>query len=159
VEWIKRNPSQAIGFFFSFVGLVLMPAIASIADEAELLGAPPGVFVALGAILLAVTIAGRVWQALRGSWPVSWGYSSVVGFLVAAVAELAANLQAFTDALDPVGIPAGVWHTIAVVLAAVTSLLRYAQSVDPGRVGGPVIIAEPVPEEGGADEPEVEPEL
>ena len=158
VQWIKANPSQAIGFFFSFVGLVLMPAIASIADEAELLGAPPWLFPAMGAVLLAVTIAGRVWQAVKGSVPVSWGVASTVGFLAALVAELAANLQAFSDALEPIGVPASFWHVIAVGLAAVTSLLRYAQAVDFGP-DGPVIIPEPVPEEGGADEPAEPPEL
>ena len=159
VEWIKANPSQAIGFFFSFVGLVLMPAIASIQEEAVILGASPRVFVVLGAVMLAVTIAGRVWQSLRGSWPVTWGWSSTLGFLAAGVAELVGVLSDLSDALDPIGVPSSFWYSVGIALAAVTKLLRYAQAVDPGRAGGPVIIAEPVPEEGGADEPAEPPEL
>lgn len=154
VEWFKANPSQGIGFVFSFVGLVLMPAIAAIRDDAVLLGASPRVFVVLGAVLLAVTIAGRVWQSLRGSWPVDWGWSSTLGFIAAAVAAVMGVLTDLGDALAPLGIPPGFWFSVATALAAVTKLLRFAQAVDPGRQGGPVIIPEPVPTEGGADEPD-----
>lgn len=158
VEWVKANPSQFIGFLFSFVGLVLMPAIAAIREEAELLGASPRVFIVLGAVMLAVTIAGRVWQKMRGSVPVTWGWSSALGFLSALVAEVMGVLQELSDALDPIGVPSAFWYSVGIALAAVTKVLRYAQAVEFG-AGGPVIIAEPVPTEGGAGEPPVAPEF
>lgn len=158
LDWIRRNPSQAIGFFFSLVSLVIIPAVAAIREEAVILGAPTRLFVVLGAVLLAVTIIGRVWQALRGSVPVSWGWSSTVGFLAALVAEVMGVLTELGDALEPLGIPPGFWYTTGVFLAAVTKLLRYAQAVDPFRDGGPVIIEE-TPTEGGDGEPTVPGEL
>lgn len=157
MEWIRRNPSQAIGFVFSGAAW-LLAAIGLVQQEAVILGAPVQVFVVLGAVLLAVTIIGRVWQKLRGSLPVEWGVSSVIGFASAAVAELVGVLTDLSDALDPVGVPPAFWYATGVALAAVTKLLRFAQATDFGRGGdGPdVVIAEPVPQEGGAGEPAAE---
>lgn len=151
-QWIKTNPSQSIGFFFAAVAAAI-PVVGDIADDATPLGADPRVFVLIAAALLAVTIAGRVWQAVRGSWPVSWGVASVIGFASALVAALVGVLGELTDALAPFGIDASYWYSVSAGLAIVTKVLRYAQAVAPG--AGTVVIAEPVPTEGGANEPEV----
>jgi hypothetical protein len=153
IEWIKRNPSQAIGFVFAGAAW-LLAAIALVQEEAVILGADVRVFVVLGAVLLGVTIIGRVWQKLRGSLPVDWGVSSIVGFASALVAELVGILTDLSDALEPLGIPPAFWYSTGVALAALTKLLRYAQATDFGR--GPDVIVEPIPTEGGADETELE---
>lgn len=151
LNWIRRNPSQAIGFLFSAAAAAI-PVVAEIADDARPLGVDPRVFLLISAALLATTIAGRVWQAVRGSVPVSWGVASTLGFLSALAAALVGVIGDLTDALSPFGIPAGWWYSVAAGLAIVTKLLRYAQAVAPF-VNPPVIVPEPVPTEGGVGEP------
>lgn len=152
MNWIKLNPSQAIGFFFTAVSLGI-PVVGAIADDATPLGADPQVFLLIAAAMLAVTIAGRVWQKVKGSIPVSWGLSSILGFASMVVAEVVGVITDLTTALAPFHISPAFWYAVGAGLGIATKVLRYFQAVEPF-LGHPAeVIVEPVPELGGADEP------
>ncbi|MBA3689519.1 MAG: hypothetical protein H0W81_11955 [Chloroflexi bacterium] len=152
LNWIRLNPSQAIGFFFTAVSLGI-PVVGAIADDATPLGADPRVFFLISAAMLAVTIAGRVWQKVKGSVPVSWGFSSIIGFASMLVAEIVGVITDLTTALEPFHISPAFWYAVGAGLGIATKALRYFQAVEPFLKGGAGFFPEPVDGTGGADEP------
>lgn len=82
---------------------------------------------------------------------VSWGPASIIGYLAAAAAAIAPIIGQLADDLEPLGVPSQTWVILSAVLAAITTIGRMWQAAE--QAGS--IITEPVPEEGGADEPDV----
>jgi hypothetical protein len=81
---------------------------------------------------------------------VSWGPASIIGYVAAAAAAIAPMIGELADDLAPLGVPSRTWIVVSAILAAVTTIGRMYQA---GQQAGS-IITEPVPEEGGAGEPD-----
>jgi hypothetical protein len=81
---------------------------------------------------------------------VSWGPASIIGYIAAAAAAIAPIIGQLADDLEPLGVPAQTWVIVSAVLAAITTIGRMWQAAE--QAGA--VITEPVPEEGGADEPD-----
>lgn len=73
---------------------------------------------------------------------VSWGWSSVIGFVSAAAAVLVPMLGELADATAPLGLPSGVWVIVAAVLTTITVLGRMWQAA--AAAGGETVIMEEV---------------
>jgi len=80
---------------------------------------------------------------------VPFGPASIIGYLSAAASAIAPMIGQLSDDLTPLGVPAQTWIIVSAILAAVTTLGRMYQA---GQAAG-AVITEPVPDDGGADEP------
>lgn len=153
MDTIKRNPSSSITAFFAAIAL-LPPFVNEFRDAAAPLGVDPAVWLIVSAVLAGGVVVGQMWQAIAEfTVGVTWGAPSVFGFIVAAATGVAPFVADLAGALDPLGVPNTVWVAVSAGLTLVTLFGRVWQAVAPGRQTPPVVITEPVPEEGGAGEP------
>jgi hypothetical protein len=82
---------------------------------------------------------------------VSWGPSSVIGFLAAAAAAVAPIIGELADAANPLGVPPAVWVTASALLTVVTVIGRMwqaAAAAGAGVVRSDVVVTPPVNPEG-----------
>lgn len=82
---------------------------------------------------------------------VTIGLGTLVGYISAAAAAIAPLVGQLADNLDPLGVPSQTWIIVSAVLAGITTLGRMYQAAQ----AAGQIVTEPVPEDGGADEPGV----
>lgn len=80
---------------------------------------------------------------------VAVGISTVVGFASAAATAVMPFVGELADTTEPLGVPSSVWVVVSTLLAIVTIVGRMWQA---GKMAGEMVV-EPVPHEGGADEP------
>ena len=82
---------------------------------------------------------------------VTIGLGTIVGYVLAAVSGITPLIGELADNLAPLGVPAQTWVIVSAVLAGITTLGRMYQAAQ----AAGQIVTEPVPEDGGADEPGV----
>lgn len=159
LDSIRRNPSTAITSAFAFL-LALIPVVDDIRDAAEPFGIDPQVWLVLSAVLAIAAVLGRMYQAVRSTVPVSWGLPSIFGFVAAAATALTPMIADLADAAAPLGVPNDVWLKVSSALVVATLFGRIYQATAPTPAPGPVVTIpsglpepEPVPHEGGANEP------
>lgn len=87
---------------------------------------------------------------------VAVGLGTKIGYGLAFLAAIAPMVGELADDLEPLGVPNTVWVLVSAALAALTTLGRmYQAGQAAGGASGGMVITEPVPQAGGAGEPDV----
>jgi hypothetical protein len=81
---------------------------------------------------------------------VAVGISTVVGFVSGAASAIVPLIGELADASAPLGVDPDIWVIASAILLSVTVIGRMWQAA---MMAGGIVVPEPVPTEGGADEP------
>jgi hypothetical protein len=125
VTW---GPASIIAAIYAAASF-LLPVIDDLADDPTLAGVPPWAWVVASVAATSALIIGRMLQRARDvQKPVSWGVSSVLGYVAALAAVVAPFLGELASDERLIGLHPAVWPILSAVLVVVTTLGRMDQA-------------------------------